>query len=125
MISQAQLFAIPLRLLAVYCSAYVFNSFLSILTQLRLSFKDFDLSEPRTLQYLSVNLTIFTYCSESLRKRFSTTTKIEKTKNRNIEKSKHRKIEKSKNQKFEKSKNREIEKSKNRKIKNRIYYIIL
>ena len=33
-------------------------------------FKGFSLSRPRILQYLTVNLKAFAYCSESLRKRF-------------------------------------------------------
>ena len=37
---------------------------------MRLIFKGFNLPRPRFLQYLKVNLKVFAYCSESLRKRF-------------------------------------------------------
>ena len=37
---------------------------------MRQIFKGFSLPRPRFLQYLTVNLKVFAYCSESLRKRF-------------------------------------------------------
>ena len=43
--------------------------FSRVLRNLRLIFKGFSLSGPRILQYLTVNLKVFAYCSESLRKR--------------------------------------------------------
>ena len=43
---------------------------LMILMDLEQIFKGFSLPRPRFLQYLTVNLKVFAYCSESLRKRF-------------------------------------------------------